>query len=77
MMKKRFNIFGGLLLCSILLLFACSKRETSDINPESADKPRLVLEVNASDITEGDEVEFIVKVDKTIVPADIYVDGKK
>lgn len=76
-MKKRFNIFGGLLLCSILLLFDCSKRETSDINPESADKPRLVLEVNASDITEGDEVEFIVKVDKTIVPADIYVDGKK
>lgn len=68
----------GMVLCSNILLFACSKKEISKIiPPEPGGKTQLLLEVSANDIVEGDEVEFTVMVDKTIVPADIYVDGEK
>lgn len=68
---------AGAVLCAILLLFACSKSENPNIELEPTEKPILLLKVSPTEITEGDEVEFIVTVDRGIVGADIYLDGKK
>lgn len=68
---------AGAVLCAILLLFACSKSENANIAPEPTEKPRLILEVESSEIIEGDEVRFIVKVNATTTNADLYLDGEK
>lgn len=73
-MMKTFDItfrFAGVLLCTALLLFSCSKK---------GDKPsarQLVLEASSADIDEGDEVTFTVTAGGETVDADIYVDNSQ
>lgn len=74
--------YAGALLCSALLLFACSK--DSDISkkpdpkePEPTEKGQLILEASATDIDEGDEVTFTVTADGKAIDADIYVNDQK
>lgn len=61
----------GLLLCSALLLFACSKKSNNPIQLQ------LTLSPSATEIDESDEVDFTVTGNGKTIEADIYVDGTK
>lgn len=80
-MKKHFYFYfkhAGIGLCSLLLLFACSKDDGSGRKPEPVDIGQLVLEATATDIDEGDEVTFkTTTADGNTIDADIYIDDTK
>lgn len=75
-MNTRFSYlkYAGMALCSLLLLFACSKDDGPGKEPE---KGRLTLEATAVDIDEGDKVTFAVTADGKAIDADIYIDDTK
>lgn len=78
-MNIRFSYFKylGIGLCSLFLLFACSKDDGPGRKPDPVEIGQLVLEVTASEIDEGDEVTFAVTADGKNIDADIYIDDVK
>jgi len=71
--------YAGMLLCSMFLLFSCSKESEPDNkpDPDPADQSELVLAASASEIDKGDAVTFEVTADGKTVDADIYIDNAK
>lgn len=67
--------YTGVLLCSMLLLFSCSKDDGADTEPIV--KTALVLTASATEIDKGDEVTFEVTAGGEAVVADIYIDKAK
>src|SRR5690606_4815025 len=63
---------AGVLLCSILLFFACSKNNGAD--PQ---KDKLVLTASATEIDKGENVMFEVTANGKAIDADIYIDNTK
>lgn len=68
---------AGMAVCLPLLLFACSKSEVPDKEPDPVEKTQLLLEVSSNEITEGDEVSFTVTANGISTVADIYIGGTK
>lgn len=60
------------LLCSILLLFSCSKNNGAD--PQ---KDKLVLTASATEIDKGETVTFEIMANGKAIDADIYIDNTK
>lgn len=79
-MKTKITLFlkyTAILLCSTLLLLACSKDDVPGNEPEPVNKLQLLLKASANDISEGDEVTFTITADEKVVDADIYIDDEK
>lgn len=70
--------YAGVLLCSSLLLFSCSKDDDSKIEPDPVDPieetTQLMLSASAIEITEGDEIVFTITANGKAIKADIYID---
>lgn len=74
--------YAGLLLCSAILLFSCSKddgggNEPDPVDPDPTDKTELVLTASATEIDKGDTVTFEITADGKPIEADIYIDDNK
>lgn len=69
--------YAGMLLCSTLLLFSCSKEEGPGQEPDPTEKSELVLTASATEIDTGDEVTFEVIAEGKATDADIYIDNEK
>ncbi len=68
---------AGVLLCSALLLFSCSKDDGASNVIQPAESDELKLTVSADDIDVNEEVTFTVTVRGKEVDANIYIDGTK
>ncbi|MBB4119839.1 hypothetical protein GGR32_002150 [Mesonia hippocampi] len=73
----RYRRYAGMLLCSALLLFSCTKEDGSDQEPDPTEKSGLMLTASATEISMGDEVTFEVTLEGEATDADIYVDNEK
>lgn len=69
--------YAGMLLCSTLLFFSCSKEEGPGQEPDPTEKSELVLTASATEIDTGDEVTFEVTSEDKAIDADIYIDNEK
>jgi hypothetical protein len=85
-MKVQFSPYfkyAGVLVCSALLLFACSKDDGPGNKPDPVDPinptedAQLILTASKTELSEGDEVTFSVTANGKDVDADIYVDDTK
>lgn len=63
---------AGVLLCSTLLFFSCSKNNGAD--PQ---KDKLVLTASATEIDKGENVTFEVTANGKAIEADIYIENTK
>lgn len=69
--------YTSLLLCSLMLLFSCSKNDDPGIEPDTDEKLQLVIKASAMEVMEGEEVTFEVTADDETINADIYIDNDK
>lgn len=68
--------YTGVLLCSMLLLFSCTKEEDGP-EPGPEEKSELVLTPSETEIDKGDTVTFEVTVDGKVIDSDIYINNDK
>lgn len=70
--------YAGVLLCSTLLLFSCSKDDDSSIESDILDPveetTQLILTASSKEIVQGDEITFTVTSNGKEIKADIYID---
>lgn len=71
------NKYIGILLCSMLMLFACSKKDDPGQEPDRVEKAELVLAASATEITVAQAVTLEVTADGKDIDADIYINNNK
>lgn len=69
--------YAGMLLCSALLFFSCSKENEPGNEPNPTEKSELVLTASATEIDKGENVTFEVIANGKAINADIYIDNTK
>lgn len=77
-MKSQFYSYiqyTGVLLCSMLLFFSCTKEGGAEPGPE--EQSELVLTPSETEIDKGDTVTFEVTAGGEAVDAEIYINGNK
>ncbi len=78
-MKTRNNVIQkltGLLLCSVFLIFSCSKNGPGKDGP-AEEKTQLILKASLTEINVGEEVSFEITAGEKAMDADIYINDKK
>lgn len=76
-MKTILSKYTSVVLCSMIVLFSCSKDDGADPGPDLVKKAALVLTTSATEITVAQAVTFEVTADGKAIDADIYVDNTK
>lgn len=71
------NKYASVLLCSLMLLFSCSKKDDPSKEPDLDERLQLVIKASSTETMEGQEITFEITADGEVIDAEIYVDNDK